>query len=166
MRVRSIRLIAVALAAGSMIAVPLAQSASAAGGATCSKASNVTNLAKLTSTSTLTVCTNPTATGGKGTMVINLTNYATTGKLTAVVTWNKTGTSKLKLQTKKGTAAQIKACVKAVGKNASAASSTGTVTGGSGKALKGIPVGSKYSEVVCYSATNKVTLYPGSKVVF
>jgi hypothetical protein len=56
--------------------------------------------------------------------------------------------------------------VKAVGKGASAASSTGVVTGGTGKALAGIPKGSKFSETVCYSSTSVVTLYPGSKIVF
>ena len=163
MRVRSIRLIAVALAAGSMIAVPLAQSASAAGGATCSKATTVNNLAKFINTATMSVCTNPAATGGKGVMVTNFKNLK---KITATVKWNKTGTTTLSITQKKATAAQISKCAKTVGKGASAASSSGVVTGGTGAALKGIPKGSKFSETVCYSAKSVVSLYPGSKIVF
>ena len=166
MRLRSIRVIAVALAAGSLIAVPLAESAPAAVQATCSKAVTKQDLKHFIATTRLSVCTNPAATGGKGVMVFNYKNYATTGKISGKVTWNKTGTTVIAIKTGKATKAQIAKCVKTVGKGASAATSTGTVTGGTGKALKGIPKGSKFSETVCYSTKSVVTLYPGSKVVF
>lgn len=43
--------------------------------------------------------------------------------------------------------------------------SNGTVTGGTGAALKGIPKGSKVSETACYTPKAAVFLYPGSKLV-
>jgi hypothetical protein len=163
MRFRSTRLIAVALAAGSLIAVPLAESATAATPTACAAAKSVNNLTKAINTSTMTKCTNPAATGGKGVMVTNFKNLK---KITAKVTWNKTGTTTLSITQKKATPAQIAKCVKTVGKGASAASSSGVVTGGTGKALTGIPKGSKFSETVCYSSKSVVSLYPGSKIVF
>jgi hypothetical protein len=166
MRFRSIGVVAVALAAGSMLVVPLAESAPAAVATTCAKAKTVNDLKHFKNTATMTVCTNPTATGGKGVMVTNFKNYAKTGKITATVTWNKTGTTIIAIKTKKATAAQNAKCVKTVGKGGGAASSTGVVTGGTGKALTGIPNGSKFSETVCYNSKSVVTLYPGSKIVF
>jgi|1186.fasta_scaffold387999_1 hypothetical protein len=163
MRSRSIRLFAVAIAAGSLIAVPLAESGSAATPVSCAAAKTVNNLKTFTNTATMSKCTNVPATGGKGVMVTNFKNLK---KITAKVTWNKTGTTTLAITQKKATSAQIAKCVKTVGKGASAASSTGTVTGGTGKALKAIPKGSKFSETVCYSSKSVVTLYPGSKIVF
>lgn len=161
-----IRLLILGVASASLIAIPLAESAPAAVNATCAKASTKQDLKHFIATTQLSQCTNPAATGGKGVMVFNYKNYATTGKIAGTVTWNKTGKLAIAIKTGKATKAQIAKCVKAVGKGASAAASTGTVTGGTGNALKGIPKGSKFSETVCYSSKSVVTLYPGSKVVF
>jgi hypothetical protein len=166
MRLRSIRVIAVAVAAGSLIVVPLAESAPAAAPTSCAKAVTKQDLKHFIATTQLSLCTNAAATGAKGVMVFNYKNYAKTGKIAGKVTWNKTGTSVVAIKTGKATKAQIAKCVKAVGKGASAAVSTGTITGGTGKALLTIKKGQKFSETVCYSSKSVVTLYPGSKVIF
>ena len=161
-RVRSFRLLAVAVAAGSMMAVPLAGPASALTGTTCSSGKIVFSTKTFTATSPLTNCTNPAATGGKGTGVLN---FKVVTAITGKITWNKTGTTTLKISSKAGSAAQNAVCVKAVGAGATANVATGTVTGGTGAALKGIPKGSKYSETLCISKAVTLSLYPGSKVV-
>jgi len=164
MRFGTTRMLAVALAAGSLIAVPLASASSAAVvPTTCAGAKTVNNLKAFIATTTLSVCTNPAATGGKG---VEVTNFKNLKKITAKVTWNKTGTTLISLTEKAGTKAQIAACVKAVGKGASAVVSAGTVTGGTGAALKGIPKGSKFSETVCFNTKDVVTLFPKTKIVF
>ena len=162
-RLTSVRTLAVALAVGSLIAIPLAGSSSAVVATTCSGAKTANNLTTSIATTTLSGCTNPTATGGKG---MNVTNFKVLTKITAKVTWNKTGTTLITLTEKAGSKAQIAACVKAVGAGSSAVVSSGTVTGGTGAALKGIPKGSKFSETVCFTSKDVVTLYPGTKVTF
>ena len=162
-RLGSIRLLAVALAAGSMIAVPMVSSASAATPTSCAGDKTVTNTKNDTATSTLTKCVTAAATGGSGKEVVNFKNVK---KITAKVTWNKTGTTTLLLTEKGGTKAQNAVCAKAVGKGALSVVSTGSVTGGTGKAATLIPKKSKFSETACYSTKNVVTLYPKSKVVF
>ncbi len=152
-----VRMLVIAVAAGSLIAVPLAQGASAATGTACTGAKTVTNVKTFKATTTLTGCTNPAATGGKGTEVINFKN---TNAITATITWNKTGTTLLKISEKSGP--KVNKCPKG---SLAEVVSTGSVTGGTGAALKGIPKGSKFSESVCYNSGNVVTLYPGSKVV-
>ncbi len=156
------RLVVVAFAVGSLIVLPLAVPASAATGTACSGDKTVTNTKTDTATSTLTGCTNLPATGGKGT---DVTNFKNTKSITSKITWNGTGTTTTLIKEAGGTAAQTAGCVKAVGKGAAAVVSTGTVTGGTGTALKDIPKGSKISETVCYTPKDVVTLYPGSKLV-
>jgi len=159
----SVRLFAVVVAAGSFLAVPLSASGSAAvPTVSCGAGKIVFSTAKFTATEPLTACTNPKATGGKGTAVLNFKNVkAITGK----ITWNKTGTTLLKIAAVAGTAAQTATCVKKVGAGASSNVATGTVTGGTGAALKGIPKGSKFKETLCISKTLVLSLYPGTKVV-
>lgn len=113
MRFGSARLLVVAIAAGSLLAVPLAGSASAATGAACSGDKTTVNTKTSTATSVLTGCTNPAATGGKGTEVVNFKN---TKAITAKLTWNKTGTTTATLTEKAGSAAQTAGCVKAFGR--------------------------------------------------
>jgi hypothetical protein len=159
----SVRSLAVFLAAGSLIAIPLAGSASAVTATTCAGAKTVNNLKTSVATTTLSTCTNPTATGGKG---VEVTNFKVLTKITAKVTWNKTGTTTISLTEKAGSKAQTAACVKAVGAGAASVVSTGTVTGGTGAALKGIPKGSKFSETVCFNTKDVVTLFPKTKITF
>jgi ribosomal protein S27E len=161
-RLVPVRFLAAGLAVASLVAVPLATSASAAvPTATCGVGKIVFSTPKATATEPLTGCTLAAATGGKGTAVLNFKKVtAITGK----VTWNKTGTSTLKISAKAGSKAQTAVCVKKVGKGASAEIATGTVTGGSGAALKGLPKGSKFSETICFSSKLVLSLYPGTKV--
>ena len=129
-----IRMVAVALAASSLMAIPLAEMASAAVvPVTCTKLVAPAPKGN-TSTGTLSGCSNTAATGGGGKQVTNIS------KKTAVITWNaKKGTTLFTISYKGGPT-----------KNKCATGSTlivatGTVTGGTGAALKAIPKGSKYS---------------------
>ena len=157
-----VRFLAITLAASALAAIPLASPASAAiPTVTCGSGKIVFDVKKATATQPLVACTNPTATGKTGKAVLNFKNVkAITGK----ITWNKTGTTTLKIASKAGTAAQTATCVKAVGTGASSNVATGTVTGGTGAALKGIPKGSKFSEILCISAKVTLSLFPKTKV--
>jgi hypothetical protein len=148
-----VRLVAVALAAGSMIAVPLAVAASAVTPVTCTKL--VAPAPKgTTSTGTISGCSNPAATGGGGKQVTNIT------KLTFVITWNAgKGTTTAKITYKGGPTPNKCA------PGSTLILATGKVTGGSGAALKAIPVGSKYSEAVCYNAKQVTSIEPGTKMI-
>ena len=149
-----VRLIVLGLAASSLVVVPLSEAASAVTPVTCSKL--VAPAPKgTTSTATISGCTNVAATGGGGKQVTNIS------KLTFVITWNaKKGTTTAKIaykaQTTKG---------KCPAGTVARISATGSVTGGSGAALKAIPKGSKYSESVCYNSKNVTTIEPGTKMV-
>jgi hypothetical protein len=156
-RLIPIRLLVVAVAASSLTAIPLAQAASAATGTVCTGAKTVTNVKTFIATTTLTGCTNAPATGGKGVEVVNFKN---TSAITATITWNKTGTTLLKISEKGGP--KVNKCPAG---SVAEIVSTGSVTGGTGSALKLIPKGTKLSESVCYNSKNVVTLYPGSKFV-
>ena len=153
-RLISVRLLAVALAASSLTAIPLAQSATAAvTPVTCTKLIAPPPV-KTTSTGTISGCSNPAATGGGGKQVTNIT------KLTFVITWNnKKGTTTASIKYKAGP--KVNKCAK----GSSLILATGVVTGGSGAALKAIPKGSKYSESVCYTTKLVTTLQPGTKMI-
>ena len=149
-----VRLVAVALAASSLMAIPLAEAASAAVvPVTCTKL--VAPAPKgTTSTGTISGCSNTAATGGGGKQVTNIT------KLTAVITWNANkGTTLLKISYKAGP--KVNKCAK----GSTLIVATGSVTGGTGAALKAIPKGSKYSESVCYDAKQNTTIEPGTKMI-
>jgi len=147
-----VRLVAVALAVGSSVAVPFAAAASAVTPVTCTKL--VAPAPKgTTSIGTISGCSNPAATGGGGKQVTNIT------KLTFVITWNAgKGTTTAKITYKGGPNGKC-----APGSTLIVA--TGTVTGGTGAALKAIPVGSKYSESVCYNAKQVTSMAPGTKMI-
>jgi hypothetical protein len=119
------------------------------------------NCAGLTATlkgvGTVTKCTDPANTGGSGKIVFNIT------KLTGTVTWNKTGTSTMKIaySTVKKDEKEAKVCPKGT----TELLITGSITGGTGKAIKSIPKGQKVSAEVCTSKTS-VTLEPGSVFTF
>jgi hypothetical protein len=147
-----VRMVAVALAAGSLIAVPLAAAASAVTPVTCTKL--VAPAPKgTTSTGTISGCSNVAATGGGGKQVTNIT------KKTAVITWNaKKGTTTFTISYKAGP--KVNKCAK----GSTLIVATGKVTGGSGAALKAIPKGSKYAESVCYDAKQNTSIEPGTKM--
>jgi hypothetical protein len=148
-----VRLLAVALAAGSLIAIPFAAAASAVTPVTCTKLAAPAPKGT-TSVGTISGCTNTAATGGGGKQVTNIT------KLTFVITWNAgKGTTTAKINYKAGP--KPNKC--ATGSTLILA--TGTVTGGTGAALKAIPKGSKYSEAVCYDAKQVTSIEPGTKMI-
>jgi len=149
-----VRLVAVALAASSLMAIPLAEAASAAvTPVTCTKLVAPAPKAGL-STGTISGCSNAAATGGGGKQVTII------AKLTATITWNGgKGTTTLKISYKAGP--KVNKCAK----GSSLIVAVGSVTGGSGAALKAIPKGSKYSESVCYDAKQNTSIEPGTKMV-
>jgi hypothetical protein len=102
---------------------------------------------------TLTKCTNPAATGGKGNAVMNL------AKSTGKITWNKTGTTAWKFTYKAPKAA--KGCAAGT----SQFDISGTVTGGTGAAVKSLPKGHKISASLCVGKTG-ITLKPGTVFKF
>jgi len=161
----STRMFAVALAAGSLLMVPLAATAGAATPTTCTKATfSATNTTTSTAKSTLGGCTNPTLTGGSGTLVANFKNLA---KITVKITWKGTGTSSFTL--KEGPGPKTNKC-KGTGKTKdSLVVSTGTIASGTGKAV-GLNK-TKFSESLCIHTTGtgktaKTSEYllPGSKI--
>jgi hypothetical protein len=155
------RLIAVALAAGSLLAVGLAGPASAAAPpATCSSPKSTVNIKKLTATFTLTACTNTKATGGSGNAVVNFKTLGKASTVAGTITWHGTGTTTFSLSTADGKVPNK--CPKGT----SEFISSGKVLGGSGAALKGIPKGSPVSETTCSNATTGASsIYPGTKFV-
>ena len=113
--------------------------------------------ANLTGVGSLSKCTDSANTGGSGKLVANL------AKKTAVVTWNKTGTSTFSLVyvTVTKDEKEIKGCAKGT----TEILFSGSVTGGTGAAIKSIPKGQKVTAEVCVSKTN-VTLEPGAVITF
>jgi hypothetical protein len=160
--VRSIpvRLFAVAVAAGSLMALPLGGSASAAAGATCAASTNVNK--GTTATSHLSKCLPLSVTGGKGLQVVNFKNLQ---KITGKVTWNGTGTTLFNV-TKNTAGPKPNKCPVVGGKKTVYLITSGHITGGTGKAVKAIKVGQVFSESLCYDSKGNVTLYPGSKIVY
>ena len=162
------RLIAVALAAGSLMALPIAAATGAATPTTCKTATfsainTTTSIAK----STLGGCTNVPVTGGSGVLVAN---FKVTTKITVKITWKGTGTSSFTL--KEGgrrRASRTRARASARLRTRSIVT-TGTVTSGTGKAVALNKT--KFSESLCIHTTGtgktaKTTEYllPGSKIL-
>ncbi len=155
-------LFALTLAAGSLVVVTSVAPAGSAAKApvSCSNPKSVTNIKKGTSTITLTKCTNPKATGGKGTAVVNFKAVGENSSVKGKITWNKTGTTTFTLTTKPGK--KPNKCPKGTVLFVS----NGKVTGGTGAAKTLIPKGSPYSHPVCANTTTgKTTLLPGAKVL-
>jgi hypothetical protein len=98
--------------------------------------------------STLSKCNDTANTGGSGKAVADI------AKKTAVITWNKTGTT-----TEKYTEVTVKPSKCATGETE--IKEVSTTTGGTGKALASIPKGQVATAYVCLGA-GKVTLLPGT----
>jgi hypothetical protein len=142
---------------GSLFAIPLSGSGSPTTLATCLNPKSVTNLKTFTSTVTLTSCTDLPATGGRGTAVVN---FKVLTKELGTITWNKTGTTTFTLT--KAVVVKVSKCPKGTVQY----DTSGTVTGGTGAALNGIPKGSPYSESACANTkTGATTMRPGTKVI-
>ena len=146
------------LAAAMVLSVGLmAAPGGAATGAQCTKLATKTVGSKITAT--LSGCTPTTATGGSGSGTF-VSNPAKTGTLNITITWAaKTGT----------TTATIKfAPAKGLGKcpkgTTSRVTLTGSVTGGTGTAVKTITKGQAVSASVCLAKT--YTPEPGTAVKF
>lgn len=155
------RVIAVAIAAGSLMMVPLATPGSAAVvvGASCSKLVSgppVTVKGVPMSNSTVSSCLPLAATGGSGKSATNLKT------LISKTTWaGGKGTTIVKVAYK-AAPAQGKCPA-----GTSHINSTGKVTGGSGAALKVIKVGQAVKASVCVNKkTSAASLEPGTKYVF
>ena len=159
------RLVAVALAAGSLMALPMAASAGAAVPTTCKTATfNITgSIAK----STMGGCTNVPITGGTGVLVAN---FKVATKIAVKITWKGTGTSSFTLK-QGGAPKGVKNTCKGVGKaQDTLIVTTGVITSGTGKAVALNKT--KFSESLCVHTTGtgkaaKVTEYltPGTKVL-
>jgi hypothetical protein len=154
------RLIAVAIAAGSMMLIPFAAPVNAATvGASCKKLVSpppITVKGVSTSKSTVSGCTPLAATGGTGKSVTNLKT------LTSVTTWAKgAGTTTVKISYKVGPKANK--CPKGT----SSIVSGGKVTASTGAAAKVIKKGQVVSARVCVnSKTSAASLEPGQLYKF
>jgi len=103
-------------------------------------------------TGTLSKCAG-TYTGGSGKLVVNIKK----SPYPATITWNKTGTTTASLKY----SGLAKGAKNLCPKGTSEIVVSGTVTGGSGTAVKSIPKGSKVSGNLCYKvATSSLSLAP------
>jgi hypothetical protein len=169
----STRIIACALAAGSLLMVPLAATAGAATPTTCTTATfSPTTTTKGTSTakSTLGGCNNPAITGGSGVLVATYTTNGTTASgIKGKITWKGTGTSSFTLKSGGGSAAAGAKCHGTGKTKDSLIISTGTITAATSKAA--VLKGTKFSESLCIhvvtvgkKSTITEYLLPGSKI--
>jgi hypothetical protein len=102
-------------------------------------------------TGTLKKCTNLKGTGGSGKLVVNTSK----SPYVATFTWNKTGKTKAKLTYAPAPANAKKVCPT----DKIEIDVSGTVTGGTGAAIRSIKKGSKVSAKLCYKGTT-LTLAP------
>jgi hypothetical protein len=150
--------------AGSLTAVAVATPAVAAPRVvvTCgSLSAPAPNTHHQTHKAMLNGCTSPKATGGKG--VIGTLNTATGGPFSATVTWNHTGTTTISYSVTAATTDEKE--TNGCPSHTHEFDVSGTVTGGTGAAMKLIPAGSPVSAEICVSGKG-VTNEPGSKVKF
>ena len=106
-------------------------------------------------TGALSGCTVPSATGGTGKLVANI------AASTAVITWNKTGTTSLTFKEAAATKPDEKE-TQGCPTHTTEIVASGAVTGGTGAAGKAIATGSSFSAEVCV-ATKSITNEPGNK---
>ena len=144
-----------AVAAGTMVAAPLAVPASAAVAApSCAALTTKTAGSKITAT--VSKCSPAAATGGTGSGTFTAATGAKSGTFNITLTWAaKHGTTKgnVKFVTAKG-----------LGKCKGASSRltiTGAVTGGTGTAFKTVKTGQKITASVCVGKASD-TLEPGT----
>jgi hypothetical protein len=97
-------------------------------------------------TGTLSKCTDTANTGGSGKLVVNTKK----SPYPATITWNKTGTTTASLQY----AGLAKGAKNVCPAGTSEIVVTGTVTGGTGAAVKSIPKGSKVTANLCFKGTS------------
>jgi hypothetical protein len=142
-----------AVAAGAMVAAPLAVPASAAVAApSCAALATKTANGKITAT--VSKCT-PAAALGTGTGTFVAATGAKSGSFNITLTWAaKHGTTKGNV--KFSTAKTLGKC-----KGSSRLAITGTVTGGTGTAFKTVKTGQKITASVCVGTTSD-TLEPGT----
>ena len=120
-----------------------------------------TKLVGTVTTATLSKCTPTAATGGGGSGTFKAAKGATSGTLTISLTWaGGHGTSKgtIKFGPAKG-ASKCKS-------GSTLLAVTGSVTGGTGTAVKTIKAGQKISALVCLPKTGSETLEPGTVFAF
>lgn len=104
-------------------------------------------------TGTLKKCNDPKGTGTSGKLVVNTKK----APYPATFTWNKTGTTKAAVKY----AGAPKGAKKVCPTGTSEIDVSGTVTGGTGAALKAIPKGAKVSGKLCYNPkTSSLNLAP------
>lgn len=160
-RTNAVRLCAVVLAAGSFaVSSGVPAGAAVAKGTICTKATFKTDLKKFTSTSVLSGCSNPAATGGTGTLVANFKNLA---KITAKITWKGTGTASYSVTQKAVKTGNT--CKKVGTKQDIKIVSTGKFVSGTGVALAAFK-GTTYTETLCVTTTSSTYVMPGSKIIF
>ena len=131
------------------VAIGAAFAAPAAAAAVKTACSSVTITTK--GVGTLKKCTNPTGTGGSGKLVVNTKK----SPYPATFTWNKTGTTKASLTYGSAPKGAPKVCPTGTIE----IDVKGSVTGGTGAAIKSIPKGAKVSAKLCYKGTS-LTLAP------
>jgi hypothetical protein len=160
MKVSVARVLVIAATSASLLAVPLAMSASAAAAppGSCKKLVTKTALSKLTAT--LSSCTPAAATGGSGGGTFT-TSTGTSGTLNITITWAaKHGTTKGNVKF-----GQAKGFGKCPGGTTSRVALTGKVTGGTGTVFKTIKTGQVITGSVCVGAKTD-TLEPGTVLKF
>ena len=155
---RPIRLLALGLAATSMVAAGFAAPAGAATPASCTKATFKTDLKKKTSTSQVTGCTK-----GPATALTLVASFPTLTKITVTITWKNSGGKNGPFKVTEKAVKTGNKCSKTNGKQDTLIVTTGLVTSGTGKAasLKG----TKFSESLCVKPNQSTYLMPGSKII-
>jgi hypothetical protein len=152
------RALVIVAASASLLAVPLSMPASAAASAgKCTKLSTKTVGKNLTAT--LSNCTPKPATGGSGGGTFK-SNPAKSGTLIITITWKGTGTTKATV--KFGPATGLGKCPKG---SSSRIKLTGTISGGTGVAVKTIKKGQAITGSVCAGKTSD-TLEPGTALTY
>jgi hypothetical protein len=156
----SLRGVAILAASASLLTVPMALPASAAAAVPqCKKLT--TKTVKTTVNVTLTTCTPTTATGGKGTGTFK-SNPNKSGTFLLAIKWaGGKGTTKATV-TFKGATTKGKCPKTSTGR----VTLGGSVTGGSGAAVKTIKPKQKIVGSVCSSAKSGYTVEPGTTLKF
>lgn len=141
--------------AGGLFTTSVLYTATASTPATCSKMHHV-SLVGSVEHEKWSQCTQTPATGGSGTATIKTSGSPGTFK----VTWNRAGSTTTGTYT-----ANFHAKPNNCPNGQRLVIWSGSVTGGTGAALKAIPKGSTYKEALCFSGVTVKGLRPGTKIV-
>jgi hypothetical protein len=154
------RALVVGVASASLLVIPLALPSAAATGASCKKASETTKAG--VTTFLVSSCTPLAVTGGSGKGPVTGTKPGqTAGTVNVKVTWvQKKGTTSAKIKFSKNPAGRGKCPVASTRLKI-----TGSVTGGTGVAVKTIKVGQAVTGSVCLKGT-AISLESGTVVKF